>query len=167
MFQRTHQTEQLQSPDKTFKWLDVDANGSITFDEYLKRDLNYVEAIKKEFKKIDLNNDGKITQDEYDEFFDSTLKEILDKQMEYSKITMKHIDKDGDEKLDIKEFSGYIKSLYRDPSSVSQVFTEFDYDKDGELDSEEFRIVQFMFPFDKFPLIIDEKLENSTNTTQF
>lgn len=49
-------SEQLQSPDKTFKWLDVDANGNITFDEYLKRDLNYVEAIKKEFKQIDLNS---------------------------------------------------------------------------------------------------------------
>ena len=48
-------SEQLQSPEKTFNWLDSDGTGTISFDEYMKSDLNYVEAIQNEFKKIDLD----------------------------------------------------------------------------------------------------------------
>lgn len=54
-------SEQLQSPEKTFKWLDTDRDGGITFEEYLMRDSSYVEAVMKEFRKIDQN--GRILTD--------------------------------------------------------------------------------------------------------
>jgi Ca2+-binding EF-hand superfamily protein len=113
----------------SFKAADVNDDGVVTKEEYLKSWPNATEA---DFESGDTNGDGKTTLDEAEHFESELMKETL---LLAEKEASKHIkiaDKNGDGKLSLDEKNFAMEIQHRD-----KTFKEGDHDGDGFHSQEE------------------------------
>jgi hypothetical protein len=142
-----------ETNDQLFARLDQDSDGTFNADDYLHRDVFYVENLRREFDKIDENRDGKVSKSEFDAYNKRMAEEQHQLQLQSSNFTLQTFDKNGNEALEENELEDYINStLLRNTSELHSVFQEYDTDHNGQLSLEEFAQLDFNFPWDRFPL---------------
>nr|CAX76378.1 16 kDa calcium-binding protein (Egg antigen SME16) [Schistosoma japonicum] len=103
--------------EKIIKEIDLNKDGKISLDEYLKalrkippRDkCSSVERWKEVFQSIDKDNSGKVSAKELDEFLKSTGNDINKSCLEN---WMDTNDKNKDGELDYAEFLAYVRQTY-------------------------------------------------------
>jgi calcium-dependent protein kinase len=101
--------------DIIFKKLDMDGNGSIEYEEFIRAAVNkdfFIsdEIIEFAFKFFDKDNSGEITYDEIKEVFKDSMIKSSKEEISLKKI-IDEVDKNGDGVISYEEFSLIMKKL--------------------------------------------------------
>ncbi len=125
---KTAPNKRAEMAEKTFKTLDKDQDGVLTFDEFKgKRKAKAMDKAEEIFKLIDADGDLKLT-----------MKEFKNKPLE---VRFKQMDKDNDGKLTFDEFKGK-REKPEEVEKAEQTFKRMDANGDKVVSLDEFKASQ-------------------------
>uniref|UniRef100_A0AC34F3K0 EF-hand domain-containing protein n=1 Tax=Panagrolaimus sp. ES5 TaxID=591445 RepID=A0AC34F3K0_9BILA len=142
---------QTETPAESFVRADTDEDIQLSFDEFLKTDLSYVQVKKAEFDMLDANSDGILSLDEFTSFYrkQEEEKDSTDNNKKYYVGLLKEFDENNDKKLSQTEVKRILSKrfLLKPKENFGQLFEKFDSDGNGLLNLGEYQKFDQTFPF--------------------
>ncbi|KAK0410585.1 hypothetical protein QR680_005212 [Steinernema hermaphroditum] len=144
-----------ETVEESFKRIDSDGDGSLSFDEFLRMSKTFSDKSDAEFKEVDTNGDGKVVVDELKAFEKKRDDEQLKNHMDDSARFFKGFDADKSNFLEVAEIANFLETERRVKvkGALGEVIKPFDKNGDGKLDVNEFNDFLTHFPFDNFESI--------------
>uniref|UniRef100_A0A914YSQ5 EF-hand domain-containing protein n=1 Tax=Panagrolaimus superbus TaxID=310955 RepID=A0A914YSQ5_9BILA len=142
---------QTETPAESFVRADIDEDIQLSFDEFLKTDLSYVQVKKAEFDMLDSNSDGILSLDEFSSFYrkQEEEKDSTDNNKKYYVGLFKEFDENNDKQLSQTEVKRILSKrfLLKPKQNFGQLFEKFDSDGNGLLNLGEYQKFDQTFPF--------------------
>uniref|UniRef100_A0AC35GJ75 EF-hand domain-containing protein n=1 Tax=Panagrolaimus sp. PS1159 TaxID=55785 RepID=A0AC35GJ75_9BILA len=140
---------QTETPAESFVRADTDEDIQLTFDEFLKTDLSYVQVKKAEFDQLDSNSDGILSLDEFSTFYRKQDEDKTVNNKKYYIGLFKEFDENNDKQLSQTEVKRILSKrfLLKPKENFGQLFEKFDSDGNGALNLGEYQKFDQTFPF--------------------
>ena len=133
--------EEIKNLKEIFLALDTNQDGTLTVQEVKEGLANLKDSninLEELFSSIDTDKSGVIN---YTEFLAATIDKKIYLNEEKMYEAFKAFDKDGSGKISAKEIHEVLKMSNEDDSKVQEIIDQFDTNKDGEIDYNEFIIM--------------------------
>ncbi|KAI6171986.1 hypothetical protein M3Y98_00922700 [Aphelenchoides besseyi] len=139
----------VEQPEETFRRVDSDNSGSLTFDEFLHTEKIYEQLKRDEFDGLDADHDGQITRHEYEVHYQKEKQSADDLRAEYFGQIFEQFDSDYDLRLNREEVQKVLaeRFMLKPRENFNQIFDSFDKNHDGALDLEEYIKFDAELPF--------------------
>jgi Ca2+-binding EF-hand superfamily protein len=140
---------QTETPAESFVRADTDEDIQLTFDEFLKTDLSYVQVKKAEFDQLDSNSDGILSLDEFSTFYRKQDEDKTVNNKKYYIGLFKEFDENNDKQLSQTEVKRILSKrfLLKPKENFGQLFEKYDSDGNGALNLGEYQKFDQTFPF--------------------